>query len=522
MWGRSAHMKAMQRTLFAILPAMAALGASLLLPARVVGHALDEVYPLPIPLWMMLAGAGLAVGASFVVSAAVVGVNGDRPRYPRWRVPGPPARALGVVVAVIGLTWWYGAIVAAFLVGGTTPLPTILFWIFIWAGLPIFSVAIGNPWPSLSPFRTTFGLLERLARFFGFDRLDLGLPYPERIGRSPAVFLLFAGIWSELVMPGAVEPGATGLIMLGYTLVTLVGIGCFGRVAWLRNAELFEVLLGWFGRIGPIGRRVVDPNACAGCRERCHPDRCVDCPECAAAAVARERRAELRPWVAGLTEVRRAGWSDAAFILLVLAGVTYDGLRETMGWANASNWAFGLVSPPVDPYQAVLLIGTAGLSVVWLTFIVAFMVGAGITRLLSDGAATRGGLRTLVGAYAATLLPIAAGYMLAHYGTLLVQGIVWMPELVKHPQTATEPSLDMVPAAVVWYGSVAAIVLGHVAAIFLAHRIALRDAPSRPMRAGVPLATLMVAYTMLSLSIIAAPIASEPSSAAALILAGDT
>jgi hypothetical protein len=508
----------MKRHLPASLAALAALCGLSVLPETVAGHALGQAYPLPVPLWMMLGGAGLAVGASFVVAATVVRTGGDLPRYPRLRIPGLPARALGILLALVGLVWWYGAILAAFLVGPATPLPTVLFWIFIWAGLPIFAVVLGNPWPSLSPFRTTFALLDRLARFFGFDRLDLGLPYPQRLGRAPAVFLLFAAIWSELVLPSAIEPGVIGLLMLGYTLIALVGIACFGRVAWLRNAELFEVLLGWFGRIGPVGRRAVDPNACAGCRERCHPDRCVDCPECAAAAVARERRAELRPWVAGLTEVRRAGWSDAAFILLALAGVTYDGLRATSIWVDASNWGFGLVYPAVDPYQAILVVATAGLLVVWLVFIVVFLVGAGITRLLSEGAGARGGLGSLVGAYAATLLPIAGGYMLAHYGTLIIQGIAWVPHLLRDSLTATQPPLDMVPAALVWYGSVVAIVLGHVAAIFLAHRIALRDAPSHPVRAGVPLTALMVAYTVVSLSIIAAPIAAEPGSPPAVSL----
>ncbi|MGZ6372961.1 MAG: hypothetical protein ACXWL8_06150 [Candidatus Limnocylindria bacterium] len=489
---------------------MVAVIAPLLVPGPAAAHAFGEAFPLPIPLWMMLGGAGLAVAASFIVAGVVVRTGGDLPRYPHLRIPALPARAMGVLLALAGLVWWYGAIVAAFVLGSATPLPTILFWIFIWAGLPIFTVVLGNPWPSLSPFRTTFALLEWLARFFGFDRLDLGLPYPIRLARWPAVYLLFAGVWSELVLPGAVEPNVVGLLMVGYTLVTLVGIACFGRVAWLRNAELFEVLLGWFGRIGPIGRRAVEPNACAGCGERCDPDRCVDCSECAAAADARERRSELRPWIAGLTEVRRAGWSDAAFILLALAGVTYDGLRETNAWAEASNWAFPFVFPALDAYKAILVVGTAGLLAVWLAFIVAFLVSAGITHLLSERAAARGGLGTLVGAYAATLLPIAGGYMIAHYLTLVVQGIVWVPELVRNPGAVTEPPLDMIPTAFVWYLSVGAIVIGHIAAIFLAHRIALRDAPARPVRAGVPLAVLMVAYTVLSLSIIAAPIATEP------------
>ena len=502
----------------AAILSVAAFAAQLVLPPPAAAHAIGEAYPLPLPLWMMLAGAGLAVGASLVVAALVVRTGGDLPRYPRLRLPGLPARALGVALALVGLVWWYGGIVAAFVFGAESALPVVLFWILLWAGLPILSVVLGNPWPSLSPFRTTFAGLDWLARFVGLDRLDLGLPYPARLGRVPAIFLLFAGIWAELVLPDAAESSVVGLLMLGYTLITLVGMTCFGRVAWLRHAELFEVLLGWFGRIGPVGRRAVESQCLRRVWRALPSDRCIDCPECAAAAAARERRPELRPWVAGLTEVRRAGWSDAAFILLALAGVTYDGLRETDVFANASNWAFGLISPPVDAYYAILIVGTAGLLVLWLGFVVAFCLGAGITRVLSERAAERGGLGSLVGAYAATLLPIAGGYMIAHYATLVVQGAAWLPELARDPRSTTAPALDMIPAGVVWYGSVLAIVAGHVAAIFLAHRIALRDAPSRPTRAGLPLVTLMVAYTVLSLSIIAAPLATEPGERAASVV----
>jgi hypothetical protein len=63
---------------------------------------------------------------------------------------------------------------------------------------------------------------------------------------------------------------------------------------------------------------------------------------------------------------------------------------------------------------------------------------------------------------------------------------------------------------------VGAIVLGHVAAIVLSHRIALRDAPSRPILAGIPLALLMIGYTVLSLWIISQPLVVEPGQPSAI------
>lgn len=490
-----------------LLPVLAGVAGGLAWAAPALGHAIGQPFRSPIPLWMQLAGAGIAVAASFVVSAVVVKVRRKEPRYPRFAIALLPSLFVSRLLAVIGILWWYGAIAAAFLIGGETPIPAIGLWIFVWVGLPITAELLGNPWPSLSPFRTTFSLLERLARFLGFDRLDLGLVYPPAAARWPAVLLLFAGIWGELVLPGGSEAGSVGALMIGYTVVTLVGMACFGRVAWLRNAELFEVLLGWLGRIGPLGRRTIEATTCAGCTEDCDPDRCIDCPECAAAAEPKERRAEIRPWFAGLTEVRRGGWSDAAFILLTLAGVTYDGFRQTGLWAEIENGLLTVIQPRLGGFEALLAVGTLGLLGTWLSFLIVFAIGAAVTRRLSDQAPRRLGL--IVGTYAATLLPIAGGYIIAHYLTLLIQGVAWLPDLTRNA-FAPAPALA-IPTSVVWYLSVAAIVAGHIAAIFLAHRIALRDAPERPVRAGVPLAALMVGYTVLSLWIIAQPIVEEPS-----------
>ena len=389
-------------------------------------------------------------------------------------------------------------------------MPAVLFWIGIWVALPIVAVLAGNPWPSLSPFRTTFAGLEWLAARAGIRSLDLGIRYPAALARWPAVALLAAGLWAELVLPNGEVAGTVAWLLVGYTGLTLAGMALFGQIAWLRHAELLEVELGWFGRIGPIGRRSASAALCAGCGEECDPARCVDCPECAVAAEDGERRAELRPWVVGLTEVSRAGWSDAAFIVLALAGVSFDGLQETAAGA-------ALLSALLPPIQALfgltsttfLLLDTLALVVVALAFGAAF----GLIVLISHAVADPDRRRPLAwtaGVYASTLLPIAGGYLIAHYLTLVVQGIVWLPSLLVDPLMSLAPALDWIPTGLVWYLSVAAIVAGHVAGIVLAHRLALRDAPRRAIAAGLPLVALMIGYTVLSLWIIAQPIVVEP------------
>lgn len=488
-----------------------AAGLWLAAPSAATAHALGQTFQLPVPLWLYLTAAGIAVSASFVVALAVVRPAGAVASYPTRRLPPRSARSASVLLSVLGLAWWAWAIWTAFAVGDITPVPAILFWVLLWVGVPIVAVLLGNPWPSLSPFRTLFGLLEAGGRRLGLERLDLGLAYPRSLARWPAVALLYGAIWAELVLPSRTDASRVGAILLGYTLLTLAGMTLFGRIAWLRNAELFEVLLGWFGRIGPLGRRSRADELCDGCGDDCSPTACVDCPECGAAAEADERRPELRPWFSGLTEVRRAGWSDAAFIVLALAGVTFDGLLETTLWGNVLDILFPPLNALLGPAAASVAAGSIGLLGLWLLFLAAFWVALLVSRrLAATRTALAGGSGASIGLHAVTLLPIAGGYLIAHYLTEVIQGVQWLPELLGDPFSPVEPSLDWIPIQLVWYLSVAAIVIGHVAAVLLSQRLVARDAPSRTLLAGLPLVLLMIGYTVLSLWIIAQPITVDP------------
>ena len=484
---------------------------ALAMPGPVAGHAIGGTFQLPVPLWLYLAGAGTAVAASFVITTLATRTAGTGRSYNTMPVPAGLAGIARPGLRLLGLLWWYGAIVVGFVVGDISPLPAVLLWIGIWVGLPIVAVVTGNPWPSLSPFRTTFAALDWLARRIGAERLDLGLRYPPSLARWPAVLLLACGFWAELILPGGEVAITVALLMTGYTLLTLGGMLMFGQIAWLRHAELFEVELGWFGRIGPIVRRSRSADLCASCAEGCDPERCLDCPECSVAAEDGDRVAELRPWIVGLADVGRPGWSDVAFIVLALAGVTYDGMRETAIGA----FLFDILYPPVASIlgptspTTFLFVETLQLATVFVVFIAAFVMVAAVTHVLSD-ARTRGPLGAQAGRYAATLLPIAGGYLIAHYLTLVLQGIVWLPSLIADPLMSLAPQLDAIPVVAIWYLSVAAIVGGHIAGIVIAHRLALHDAPGRATVAGLPMVALMVGYTVLSLWIIAAPIVVDP------------
>jgi hypothetical protein len=493
-----------------VVTALAAGAVLSLAPGPAAAHALGSSFPLPVPLWLYLVGAAVAVGASFVVAVVVVKPPADPPRYPTRPLAPTVSRVGGVSLRLLGLAWWYGAIVVGFVIGGITYIPAVLFWIGIWVGVPMAAALLGNPWPALSPFRTTYDAVDALVRWVaGGRRLDLGIRIPN-LGRAPAVGILFVFLVLELVWPDRLNPVALAAVLLGYTLITLVGMITFGSVTWLRSFEIFEILNGWFGRVGTAGRRTVRTELCAGCTDECRPEHCVDCAECVAARDGGDQAVDLRWWITGLTEWTAGSWWDAGFILLALAGVTFDGLQETSIGAQVLSALFTPLSVLFGPLAASSLAPTLMLAGVFGLFLTVFAAAVWLTRRIAGaGEGHEQDLGRLAGMYGPTLLPIAAGYLVAHYLTLVIQGLVWLPMLIADPN-ALAPVIDWIPTAFIWYLSVGAIVGGHVAAVVLAHRLALGAQRARPILAGLPLVVLMIGYTILSLWIIAQPIVIEP------------
>jgi hypothetical protein len=71
-----------------------------------------------------------------------------------------------------------------------------------------------------------------------------------------------------------------------------------------------------------------------------------------------------------------------------------------------------------------------------------------------------------------------------------------------------KPNSDIINAKFTWYLAVSSIVLGHILAVVISHRAALRLSASSKQAAWLclPHTVLMIAYTLLSLLIIAEPL----------------
>jgi hypothetical protein len=478
-------------------------------------HGFGQRYDLPLPLSLYLSGTAAAVILSFVVVGLFARhLPGHTPsaRYPRidlsayrlgrWLAHPVLAALLKLIAA--GL---FMLIVTAGFIGNQDPYRNIaptLVWIIWWVGLAMFSAFVGDLWGLINPWRGLFDASDRVyRRLTGRPGLALCLAYPDCLGVWPAVGLLLAFAWIELVFPSPAVPANIAWLALLYSLLTWSGMALFGGATWTRHGEVFTVFFGFFARFAPTEPVTREASGRGGLA--------------------------LRPFGAGLLENAPASASQIAFVLLVLASVLYDGLLTTPEWAVAERWLVALTTQDLGEAASVT-VRTFGLVAFWAVFLATYLaVGAAMSAV-----AGRGSPRDMAQGFALTLVPIAIAYHLAHYlAYLLTQGQYVIP-LLSDPfgygwnllgTAGYRVDIAIVGARFAWYAAVTSIVVGHIAAVYLAdvraHQI-LGDRAAA-LRAQVPLTALMVVYTFVSLSILSEPIVerrapAQPTAASAAVI----
>ncbi|HET7727084.1 MAG TPA: hypothetical protein VFK54_07135 [Candidatus Limnocylindrales bacterium] len=443
-------------------------------PAAVLAHGLVPQYQSPLPLAVYLTGAAITVGLSFLfvllrdVRALPV-TEGRLVQVPAWLRVG--LRGLGL----LALLWIF---VQGVLGGSSDAQVADLFvWVYGWVGVAAVSALLAPIWEWLDPWATLYD-----AAAAAFRRLGVRGWAPAEIPRWlrgwPAVVGLAMAVWLELVEGGG--PQTLFVVLAGYTAFTLAMMAQFGRDEWRAHGETFTVWFRLLNRLAPFGivpAAATDPAADAGDEDVPGPDAIDD------------RVLRRRPFASGLLEAR---WTTADVALLAIgtASILYDGLSQTVPWASL----FG--APQIGP-ETLLLFAFVGV-IIGAALVVARMVS--------------------VNAIGAGLLPIAVGYLVAHYLTyLLVDGQRIVVALSDPLQQGAdlfgtafhEPNGDFLPPGLLWTVQLAAVVGGHMLGAWAGHVTAARDAvgpaDARRQRATdprlreVPLALVMVGLTTLTL-----------------------
>ena len=456
-------------------------------------HAFGERYELPVPVWLFIVGGALTVTLTFLLIAVFVRVEADRRAEPGrdisrtlfGRVLCHPllraaARATAAVVAVLA--------VVAGLIGAVDPnhniAPTLV-WIVWWVGFSYVVMLIGNPWPAVNPWRAAFEWAGVLGRRFRPGQAPwVPRPYPARLAAWPAVVLLLAFGWTELIFPFASRPLAVAILMLLYSAMTWAGMSRYGPDAWLRNVDPFHLAFDIFSRFAPLAATESGTGLVA------------------------------RPYAAGLMRRGHDAVSTpvVCFVLALLAIVLFDGLLGSGHWTVIEN-AIHDVNPKLGDVGWVL-IHTAALVIMWSIFLGLFV---GACRLMAIESGAGKSTMDIARLFTLTLVPIAVGYHVAHTFTYLLvqgQGII---NLISDPfgfgwdlfgTRDYAKDINLMSTKTAWYLAVGVIVAGHVVSVYLAHVAAGRLVKSRgrALRCLVPMTALMVVYTVISLQILAEPL----------------
>ena len=452
------------------------------MPAQ--AHAFAERYDLPLPLGFYLAGAGLAVALSFLGSFLLM--------RPGWRpklhvdIPVPPALARlasGGIRAVALLL--LAAVIGIGLAGPASPtqnFATVFVWVIWWVGFMLFTALVADLWSTGNPFRT---IVEGIFRLTGMGRRERVLP-------ASTGWLAVAGLlsiaWLELVSDWSENPRALVALVAVYAAALLAGAALAGPRSWFEAADPLTRLFGLLGHAAPIAARP------GGVRLRLPASGLVAMPVSTAGAV---------------------------FIVCLIAIVLFDGLSETPFWAGILDWITR--SQTLRPW--LLDLRDAGVDILKLIRTIGLLTMALVAGLLYLGLtlaiwrAVRGAQpagRIFTG-FAASLLPIAVAYHLAHYASYLALAGQLMLPIVSDPMalgwdlfgTANHRiDLGVINAGNVWWIAAAALVTGHALSVFVAHGEAQRLFPERrqAIRSQLPMMVFMVGLTSLSLWILAQPI----------------
>ena len=460
------------------------LTASVSTPAA--AHAFAERYDLPLPLGFYLAAAGAAVALSFLGSFLFMRSDGLAGHTWTLQIPAGAWRGVERVLQAMGLALLAAVLVTA-LLGPASPtrnFATVFVWVIWWVGFALFTALVVDLWTIANPFRLLASRMLSASR-----RVERRIP--ESAGWL-AVGGLLAIAWLELVSDWSEDPRALAVLVGIYGAGLLAGAATVGVSAWFSAADPLTRLFGLLGRVAPLELK--------------------------------ETRLRLRIPGAGLVGLE-PGVPGAVFILSLIAVVLFDGLSETPFWAAVLDWVTR--SEFLRPWLLALrdggvdilkLIRTCGLlATVGLSVLSYGLLAQAMAMAANDSRGGRVSAGRVFTGFAASLMPIAVAYHLAHYASYLALAGQLMLPILSDPfglgwdliGTANHRvDLGVIDARSVWWIAAVALVIGHGLSVFVAHAEALRLYPdrNRAVRSQLPMMVFMVGLTAFSLWILSQPI----------------
>lgn len=432
-----------------------------------LAHGVGSRQDLPLPFGYALTGAVLALAISFGVLAL------------RWRTSKLSGAESGRTLAgslgefldsgefrwllrIVGLAL-FGYTIYALTAGpdlAKNPAPYFIYVLF-WVGLVPVSLLFGPVWRLMNPLRTIHLLLCTVLRI---DPDDPPFSLPRWVGYWPAAAGLTSFVWMELCAKNRDSTGDLTTYLSLYVGANLLGAMAFGR-QWFARCDGFEVFSALIGRLSFLGRRADG------------------------AVVLRNplNNLDATPEAPGLVAV----------LGVMLGSTAFDSFTSTTWWYDRT-YESNLSPQTLATIALAISIGAVTAAFCLASWLAGVLAGRG-----AAGTAT---------SFAHSLVPIAVGYLIAHYFSLLVfagqQAVIY----------ASDPNVD----GSNWFGTadwsvnytfitvgqiatvqVLAIVTGHVLGVFSAHDRSVRLFPAKAAVLGqIPMMVLMIGYTIGGLSLL--------------------
>nr|WP_202886871.1 hypothetical protein [Kribbella sandramycini] len=424
-------------------------------------HGIGGRQDLPVPFGLAVGGAAVAVALSFVV----LGLAWRTPKY-RGDASGKPLPA--AITRTVDAGWFRWLLrlfgLATFLYAmyallfGVDRLTNPIFgfvYIVVWVGLVPISLVFGPVWRTLNPLRTLHLLFCKLLRqppSKGLLRLS------PKVGLWPAALGIFAFTWLELVAPDRATIPVLQAWLALYVVITFFGAILFGD-RWFATGDPFEVYASLMARLSPWGRRT------DGALVVRRPLENLD-------------GLKAQPGLVGM-------------VAALLGSTAYDGFSNSSSWIG---WAQNQVI-------SMTWLGSAALTAFILFVLVTYSGATLLAGRLSDSSRT-----TLPGLFAHSVVPIALGYVVAHYLTLFIlegqRTLIYLSDPLSNGANVFGTGLLAVNSGITNHSTaisviqVVAVVCGHLLGVVSAHDRAVALFPRHKALAGqLPLLIVMVGYT---------------------------
>ena len=484
-------------------------------------HGFGERYDLPVPMSWVIACACLVIAFTFLISAMgsaspmlnrlfssaytkSFDMEPDKRTSLTYRLMATCSSFL-LLLCFTTATWGSQDALMNFS-------PTFI-WIIWWIGCSISVVLFGNFWPFIDPWRNLY-------EFIGFLGNRLHLPHvvqhTSANQRSKFFYPSFLGLWLgviglltwcglEIIYPIASMPRQVSLYIAAYSLWNWLGMWTFGIEEWCLKADAFSIYFRYLASWRDFFHLSNNQSQVFLASQDTHQG-------------ANKNNFNL---------------SQIGFVIAMIASVLFDGLHASSAWlwfeSALNRW--GVLSHDVNGYST----GILGLLLIWLLFLTIYLVICQFTLWISflfpkkqsDAVTVKApnslNFLSTGHVFLKSLLPIAFAYLIAHnFSSLFIQGQNII-ELISDPfgrmwnlfgTASFYPDITLIDAKVTWYVATFSIVMGHIVSVLMGHQaaVSLSELTGRKIRPhciwvlNLPMTLMMMAFTALSLSIIAEPL----------------